>query len=96
MAIQIHIRVKDTDWEQEQELAQMIADEIDTFTSKHHINVPVLIIPVEDPENEMETLLKDPRHEHRKAYNPDLHESDDESKYLEAKDRADKAEQTSW
>jgi hypothetical protein len=58
--------------------------------------VPVLIIPVEDPENEMETLLKDPRHGYRKVYHPDLYASDDESKYLEARDRVDKTEQTSW
>lgn len=56
MAIEIHIRVKETDWDQEYELAQLIADEIDTFTVKHRINVPTLIIPVEDPENEMEDI----------------------------------------
>ena len=58
MAIEIHIRVRDYDWDSEHELAQTIADEIDTFTLKNNVNIPVLIIPVEDPENEMKPLIK--------------------------------------
>ncbi len=58
MAIEIHIRVRYSEWDSEHELAQTIADEIDTFTLKHKVNVPVLIIPVEDPENEMKPLIK--------------------------------------
>ena len=58
MAIEIHIRVRYLDWDSEHELAQTIADEINTFTLKNNVNIPVLIIPVEDPENEMEPLIK--------------------------------------
>ena len=56
MAIEIHIRVRDRDWDSEHELAQTIADEIDTFMLKNKIGIPVLIIPVEDPENEMKEI----------------------------------------
>lgn len=58
MAIEIHIRVRYSDWDSEHELAQTIADEINTFTLKNNVNIPVLIIPVEDPENEMVPLIK--------------------------------------
>lgn len=85
MAIQIHIRVKESDWDSEHELAELIAEVINTYTSEHMINVPVLVLPVEDPENEMEDLKVD-----------FYEEKDDESKYLEARNRADRAEQTTW
>ena len=55
MAIQIHIRVREYDWDSEHELAQSIADEIENIIP-HKINIPILILPVEDPENEMEEL----------------------------------------
>jgi len=57
MAIQIHIRVRDYDWDSEHELAYTIADKIQTFITDN-INVPVLVIPVEDPGHEMEPLIK--------------------------------------
>ena len=57
MAIQIHIRVRDYDWDSEHELAETIADQIKTFITEK-LNIPILVIPVEDPENEMEPLIK--------------------------------------
>lgn len=67
MAIQIHIRVKESDWDSEHELAELIAEVINIYTSEHMINVPVLVLPVEDPENEMEdidlTEVNEPRRE---------------------------------
>lgn len=57
MAIQIHIRVRDYDWDSEHELAETIADQIKTFITEN-LNIPILVIPVEDPENEMEPLVK--------------------------------------
>lgn len=57
MAIEIHIRVRDKDWEDESELANTIASQIKTFITEN-FNIPILVIPVEDPENEMEPLLK--------------------------------------
>ena len=58
MAIQIHIRVRDYDWDSEHELAETIAEKINTFTLENGVNIPVLIIPVEDPENEMAPLIE--------------------------------------
>ena len=62
MAIEIHIRVRDTDWDSENELAYLIADKIQTSIIDNvdipNVNIPVLVIPVEDPENEMEPLVK--------------------------------------
>lgn len=56
MVIQIHIRVRDYDWDSEHELAYMIADKIQTIIT--NVNIPVLVIPVEDPENEMVPIIK--------------------------------------
>ena len=62
MAIQIHIRVKETDWESENELAYLIADGVKAFIEKNvdipNINIPILVLPVEDKGNEMEPLIK--------------------------------------
>lgn len=57
MAIQIHIRVRDSDWDNEHKFAELIADQIQTFITEN-VNIPVLVFPVEDPENEMESLTK--------------------------------------
>ncbi len=57
MAIEIHIRVRDSDWNMENGLAYAIADKIQTIITED-VNIPVLVIPVEDPENEMEPLTK--------------------------------------
>ncbi len=57
MAIQIHIRVRESDWDSEHEFAELIGDNIKTFIPKG-INIPILIVPVEDPSNEMEPLTK--------------------------------------
>jgi len=62
MAIQIHIRVKETDWESENELAYLIADGIVAFIKENvdipNVNIPILVLPVEDKGNEMEPLIK--------------------------------------
>jgi hypothetical protein len=62
MAIQIHIRVKETDWESENELAYLIADGIQAFITENvdipNVNIPILVLPVEDKGNEMEPLIK--------------------------------------
>ena len=57
MAIEIHIRVRDRDWNMENEFAYAIADKIQTIITED-VNIPVLVIPVEDPENEMVPLTK--------------------------------------
>ncbi len=57
MAIQIHVRVRDSDWDSEHELAELIADKIEALIPIG-INIPVLVIPVEDRGNEMEPLTK--------------------------------------
>ena len=57
MAIEIHIRVRDRDWNMENEFAYAIADKIQTIITED-VNIPVLVIPVEDPENEMVPLVK--------------------------------------
>lgn len=57
MAIQIHIRVRDSDWNSEHEFADLIADQIQTLIP-NGINIPILVIPVEDQGNEMEPLAK--------------------------------------
>ena len=57
MAIEIYIRVRDRDWNIENEFAYVLADKIQTFIAKD-VNIPVLVIPVEDPENEMVPLTK--------------------------------------
>lgn len=55
MAIEIHIRVRDTDWDAEYELAERLADTIENVIPSG-TNIPVLVFPVEDPEREMEPL----------------------------------------
>ena len=57
MAIEIHIRVRDRDWDIENEFAYVLADKIQTLITKD-VNIPVLVIPVEDPGNEMVPLIK--------------------------------------
>jgi hypothetical protein len=57
MAIEIHIRVRNYDWDSEHELAYTIADKIQTLIT-NNVTIPVLVIPVEDPENEMVHLVK--------------------------------------
>lgn len=57
MAIEIHIRVRESDWEAESEIANIIADQIKTFVTGN-FNIPILVIPVEDPEREMVPLIK--------------------------------------
>lgn len=57
MAIEIHIRVRESDWETESEIANLIADQIETLVTEN-FNIPILVIPVEDPEREMVPLIK--------------------------------------
>lgn len=57
MAIEIHIRVRESDWDSEHEFAELIADKIKTLITED-VNIPILVIPVEDPENEMAPLMK--------------------------------------
>lgn len=52
MAIQIHIRVRESDWDLEHELAELIAEKIESIIP-NSVNIPIFVIPVEDPENEM-------------------------------------------
>ena len=57
MAIEIHIRVRDSDWNMENGLAYQIADQIETLIPEN-VNIPILVLPVEDPANEMTPLTK--------------------------------------
>lgn len=57
MAIEIHIRVREYDWDSEHEFAELIADKIGALISED-VNIPILVIPVEDPANEMEPLIR--------------------------------------
>ncbi len=57
MAIQIHIRIKDSDWDQEHEIAEQLADDINNLIPSE-LNIPVLVLPVEDQADEMEDLFK--------------------------------------
>ena len=45
MAIQIQIRVRESDWESEHELAEKLSEEIDKIISKHFINIPIFVVP---------------------------------------------------
>lgn len=56
MAIQIHIRVRESDWNSEHELAELISDKIEDLIPEG-FNIPILVIPVDDPGNEMESLV---------------------------------------
>lgn len=64
MAIEIHIRVRDTDWDRDSIVAYLIAEEINNIVAEKseslemELNIPVLVLPVEDPENEMEPLIR--------------------------------------
>lgn len=55
MAIEIHIRVRESDWNSENDLAFFIAHEVENSIPKN-INIPILVFPVEDKENEMKPL----------------------------------------
>lgn len=57
MAIEIHVRVRDRYWNMESDLAYQIADQIETLLTED-VNIPILVLPVEDPENEMVPLTK--------------------------------------
>ncbi len=57
MAIEIHIRVRESDWDSEYKLAQTLANKIENLIPGQ-VNIPILILPVEDSENEMEKLFK--------------------------------------
>ena len=62
MAIEIHIRVREADWDSENELAYLIADKIQTSIIDNinipNVNIPILVLPVEDKGNEMKPLVK--------------------------------------
>ena len=55
MAIQIQIRVRDSDWDLEKELANYIAGRLEEIIPPN-TNIPILVLPVEDPGNEMEPI----------------------------------------
>lgn len=58
MSIEIHIRVRDSDWDIEHELAELIAEKIEHIIP-NNVNISILIIPVEDPQHEMPPLIKE-------------------------------------
>ncbi len=58
MSIEIHIRVRDSDWDLEHELAELIAEKIENIIP-NTVNISTFIIPVEDPEHEMPPLIKE-------------------------------------
>lgn len=58
MSIEIHIRVRDSDWDLEHELAESIAERIKGIIPDN-VNISTLVIPVEDPEHEMPPLIKE-------------------------------------
>ncbi len=58
MSIEIHIRVRDSDWHIEHELAELIAEKIESIIP-NSVNISTFIIPVEDPEHEMPPLIKE-------------------------------------
>jgi len=55
MSIEIHIRVRDSDWDLEHELAELIAEKIESIIP-NNVNISTFVIPVEDPEHEMPSL----------------------------------------
>ena len=57
MSIEVHIRVKESDWKSESDLAFFIAHEIENSIPKN-INIQILVFPVEDKENKMQLLHK--------------------------------------
>lgn len=58
MSIEIHIRVRDSDWDIEHELAELIAEKIESIIP-NSVNISTFIIPVEDPQHEMPPLIKE-------------------------------------
>ncbi len=58
MSIEIHIRVRDSDWDIEHELAELIADKVEHIIP-NNVDIPILVVPVEDPEHEMTPLIKE-------------------------------------
>ena len=58
MSIEIHIRVRDSDWDLEHELAELIAEKIENIIP-NSVNISTFVIPVEDPGNEMPPLIKE-------------------------------------
>lgn len=58
MSIEIHIRVRDSDWDLEHELAELIAEKIESIIP-NNVNISPFVIPVEDPEREMPPLIKE-------------------------------------
>jgi len=59
MSIEIHIRVRESDWDLEHELAELIADKIENMIP-NSVNISIFVIPVEDPAHEMPSLIKEP------------------------------------
>lgn len=58
MSIEIHVRVRESDWDLEHELAELIADKIESIIP-NSVNISILVVPVEDPEREMSPLIKE-------------------------------------
>jgi hypothetical protein len=58
MSIEIHIRVRESDWDLEHELAELIAEKIESIIP-NSVNISTFVIPVEDPGNEMPPLIKE-------------------------------------
>lgn len=58
MSIEIHIRVRESDWDLEHELAELIAEKIENIIP-NSVNISTFIIPVEDPQHEMPPLIKE-------------------------------------
>jgi hypothetical protein len=58
MSIEIHIRVRESEWDIEHELAELIADKIENIIP-NTVNISTFVIPVEDPAHEMSPLLKE-------------------------------------
>ena len=56
MAIEIHIRVKESDWNSEHQMADYIAGRLAEIIPPD-TNIPILVLPVDDPEDEMEDLF---------------------------------------
>ena len=57
MSIEIHIRVRESDWDLEHELAELIAEKIENIIP-NSVNISTFVIPVEDPGREMPPLIK--------------------------------------
>lgn len=57
MSIEIHVRVRESDWDLERELAELIAEKIENIIP-YDVNISTFVIPVEDPGHEMLPLIK--------------------------------------